>query len=66
MKAGAIAVGTMPQLRARELTDIVTKAEVSHALCDRRLAAELEAARTAPAAVALEPGHSPAPHAAEL
>jgi 2-aminobenzoate-CoA ligase len=45
MKAGAIAVGTMPQLRARELTNIATKAEVSHALCDRRLAAELEAAR---------------------
>ena len=47
MKAGAIAVGTMPQLRARELTDIVTKAAASHALCDRRLAAELAAARPA-------------------
>ena len=47
MKVGAIAVGTMPQLRARELTDVVTKAEVSHALCDRRLAAELEVARRA-------------------
>ncbi len=46
MKAGGIAVGTMPLLRAKELTDIVTKAEVSHALCDARLAAELEAART--------------------
>jgi len=45
MKAGAIAVATMPLLRARELTDIVTKAAVSHALCDARLAAELEAAR---------------------
>jgi 2-aminobenzoate-CoA ligase len=37
-------VATMPLLRAKELTDIVTKAEVSHALCDKRLAAELEAA----------------------
>jgi 2-aminobenzoate-CoA ligase len=45
IKAGGIAVATMPLLRARELTDIVVKAEVTHALCDRRLAAELEAAR---------------------
>ena len=45
VKAGAIAVGTMPLLRAKELTDIVTKAQVSHALCDHRLAAELDAAR---------------------
>ena len=47
MKAGAIAVATMPLLRAKELTDIVTKAEVSHALCDERLVAELDAARAA-------------------
>jgi 2-aminobenzoate-CoA ligase len=47
LKAGAIAVATMPLLRARELTDIVAKAEISHALCDRRLAAELDAARPA-------------------
>src|SRR4029453_14723440 len=45
LKAGAIAVGTMPLLRAKELTDIATKAEISHALCDIRLAAELDAAR---------------------
>ena len=45
MKAGGIAVGTMPLLRAKELTDIVTKAQISHALCDARLAAELNAAR---------------------
>jgi len=45
MKAGGIAVGTMPLLRARELTDIVTKAQVSHALCDARLADEIDAAR---------------------
>jgi 2-aminobenzoate-CoA ligase len=41
VKAGGIAVGTMPLLRAKELTDIVTKAEISHALCDARLADEL-------------------------
>jgi 2-aminobenzoate-CoA ligase len=46
LKAGGIAVGTMPMLRAKELTDIVTKAEISLALCDSRLAAELDAART--------------------
>jgi 2-aminobenzoate-CoA ligase len=45
MKAGGIAVGTMPLLRAKELTDIITKAQVSHALCDGRLLAELAAAR---------------------
>jgi 2-aminobenzoate-CoA ligase len=45
LKAGGIAVGTMPMLRAKELTEIVAKAEVSHALCDARLAAELDAAR---------------------
>ena len=47
MKAGAIAVGTMPMLRAKELTDIVTKAEVTHALTDARLVDELQTARTA-------------------
>ncbi len=44
MKAGAVCVATMPLLRARELTDIVTKAAVTHALCDKRLDAELKAA----------------------
>jgi len=44
MKAGGICVATMPLLRAKELTDIITKAEVTHALCDRRLDAELKAA----------------------
>src|SRR5439155_6765168 len=45
VKAGGIVVATMPLLRAKELTDVITKAEVSHALCDTRLAAELDAAR---------------------
>ncbi len=43
-KAGGIVVGTMPLLRAKELTDIVRKAEVTHALCDKRLQAELDLA----------------------
>ena len=44
MKAGAIAVATMPLLRAKELATIIGKAKVSHALCDARLADELSAA----------------------
>ncbi|HRP94746.1 MAG TPA: AMP-binding protein [Rhodocyclaceae bacterium] len=45
LKAGAIAVGTMPLLRAKELGDVIRIAQVSHALCDGKLAAELEQAR---------------------
>ena len=45
IKAGGIAVGSMPLLRAKELAQIVQKAQISHALCDARLADELEAAR---------------------
>ena len=44
MKAGGVCVATMPLLRARELTEIVNKAQVTHALCDKRLDAELRAA----------------------
>ena len=40
-KAGGVAVNTMPMLRANELTKIVDKAEISHALCDTRLMDEL-------------------------
>jgi len=45
MKAGGIAVGTMPLLRARELSYVIEKAEVEFAFCDSALSAELEAAR---------------------
>jgi len=45
VKAGGIAVGSMPLLRAKELTQIVRKARISHALCDVRLADELALAR---------------------
>jgi 2-aminobenzoate-CoA ligase len=47
VKAGAIAVGTMPLLRARELIGIVAKAEITHALVDARLAEEIAQARPA-------------------
>ena len=49
MKAGAIAVATMPLLRAKELKAIIDIGRVSHALCDVNLAGELrEAARACP------------------
>lgn len=45
MKVGAIAVATMPLLRAKELGQVIEKARVSHALCDAALADELDTAR---------------------
>jgi 2-aminobenzoate-CoA ligase len=42
MKAGGIAVATMPLLRAKELSYVVGKAKVGIALCDARLAEEME------------------------
>ena len=42
LKAGLVVVPTMPLLRAKELRQIIVKAQVSAALCDARLAAELE------------------------
>ncbi len=42
LKAGGIAVTTMPLLRSRELAQICNKTEAQLALCDARLAAELE------------------------
>ena len=44
IKAGAIAVATMPLLRAKELSAVIAIAKVTHALCDARLKDELEAA----------------------
>lgn len=40
-KAGAVVVNTMPMLRAGELSKIVDKAEITHALCDTRLMEEM-------------------------
>lgn len=45
VKAGGIAVATMPLLRARELGDIIDKAQPALALCDAKLLDELELAR---------------------
>ncbi|MEX3786082.1 AMP-binding protein [Paraburkholderia sp. BR14374] len=42
LKAGLVVVPTMPLLRAKELKQIIEKAQVSAALCDARLSAELE------------------------
>jgi 2-aminobenzoate-CoA ligase len=45
VKAGMIAVATMPLLRARELGDVIDKAQPVVALCDVKLLDELELAR---------------------
>jgi 2-aminobenzoate-CoA ligase len=45
VKTGAIVVATMPLLRARELGDIIDKAQPALALCDAKLLDELEVAR---------------------
>jgi 2-aminobenzoate-CoA ligase len=41
LKAGGVAVTTMPLLRAGELEKVIDKAEISHALVDARIADEL-------------------------
>jgi len=56
LKAGLVAVPTMPLLRAGELAQIIDKAQVSAALCDSLLADELQHCMT--------PGH--ASHMASL
>ena len=45
IKAGGIAVATMPMLRAGELAYPLRKAKIALALCDHRLTAELEGAK---------------------
>jgi 2-aminobenzoate-CoA ligase len=45
IKAGGIAVPTMPLLRARELVYPITKAKIALALCDARLVADLDGAK---------------------
>ena len=42
IKAGGVMVATMPMLRAKELSYVVTKAKIKLALCDARLADEME------------------------
>jgi 2-aminobenzoate-CoA ligase len=45
LKAGGVAVATMPLLRAREIAYPLNKAQIAIALCDHRLADEMERAR---------------------
>ena len=44
IKVGAIAVATMPLLRAKELKPVIDKAQIRHALCDFHLATEVQSA----------------------
>jgi 2-aminobenzoate-CoA ligase len=44
LKAGAIAVATMPLLRVRELTEVCERANISLALTDTKIAGDLETA----------------------
>lgn len=53
LKAGGVAVASMPLLRAKELSQMLEKAAISHALCDARLAAELHMATPRPRHVLL-------------
>ena len=47
LKAGGVAVTSMPLLRARELADIIGQAHIGLALTDARVAADLETAMAA-------------------
>ena len=46
VKAGLIAVATMPLLRAKELGEIIAKSQAAVALCDASLLADLERAQS--------------------
>jgi 2-aminobenzoate-CoA ligase len=46
IKAGGVVVATMPLLRAKELSYPLAKAKIALALCDARLADEMEKAKT--------------------
>jgi 2-aminobenzoate-CoA ligase len=66
IKAGGIAVPTMPLLRAREIAYPIRKARISLALCDARLSDELDKARSlAPELERIVAWNSDAPDALE-
>ncbi|MBP0445634.1 AMP-binding protein [Roseomonas sp. SSH11] len=44
LKAGGVVVATMPLLRAKELGQMLEKAQITHALCDIKLRDEMEKA----------------------
>jgi 2-aminobenzoate-CoA ligase len=67
VKAGGVVVATMPLLRAKELSTIIDKAQVSHALCDAALVDELDsAARACPSLRELRVFGGAADHARAL
>jgi 2-aminobenzoate-CoA ligase len=45
LKAGGVVVATMPLLRAKEISYAISKAKIAFALCDARLADEMEKAK---------------------
>lgn len=63
VKAGGIAVATMPLLRAAELAQIIDRARVDVALCDARFAGDLLAG--APAELPVLTFHEPGPDGLE-
>nr|MDQ2680365.1 AMP-binding protein [Candidatus Eremiobacteraeota bacterium] len=69
VKAGAVAVSTMPLYRAGELRYMIEKAQIRHALCDHRLAEELIAASDSTAGFQTiyfgDQSDAQAPHSAE-
>ncbi|RVT91478.1 2-aminobenzoate-CoA ligase [Rhodovarius crocodyli] len=52
LKAGGVVVASMPLLRAKEISQMLAKAEITHALADARLRAEMVKAEPAPAHLA--------------
>jgi 2-aminobenzoate-CoA ligase len=64
VKAGLIAVATMPLLRAKELSEIIDKAQPSVALCDYRLLDELELAKQSAHSPSRSNSTSTTPHIA--
>jgi 2-aminobenzoate-CoA ligase len=61
IKAGCIAVPTMPLLRARELGTIIDKAQVNAVLCAASLRDEIDAAIAVPAKGSAPPRGTPVP-----
>lgn len=59
VKAGLVAVATMPLLRARELADIIDKAQPALALCELKLADELKAVPQAPQTIYFNAANAP-------
>ena len=45
VKAGLVVVATMPLLRAKELVDVIEKAQITTAICEKSLEAELQLAQ---------------------